>query len=316
MPTTASAAVLAPLVIFTGGLVSLLQDKPAPAPPPPPPATEERAPEAPKSDPEALAILEAAAKRQGGASLAVPGALRSFRIEFGNIKIWRHTRNSEGQWTSMNEAASVMAIDWMRHEGKPSSLRTFWEINGKKVWRAVYGERGTNGIFWLSDGKEVTPLNEGTHDADREEVVLHRRLSETLLDVAVLHKMRADGSIWTRVDDPAYDGVALRRTPAPGTAGLTFTIWLDEQTRDPHHVRVEPIESDAPTMHYALRYQDDLPASVFSVKGAELRFPREVGVHESYEGIPKRQVMNMFVDHVIFNEVKVTDFAGKSTLGQ
>ncbi len=324
-----TTSMLAALVILGGRHLSRAQDTdspppPVPAPTPLPPGAGDDAPQAPppapkatdddaaRSDPEALALLAAAAERQGGEALAATGALRSFRIEFAAIKVWRWTQNEAGTWNSANEVFDSMAIDWMRNPGKDSSLRTFWEINGKKIWRAVHPPRG---VFWLSDGKEITILTEGTHDADREEVLLQRRLSETLLDVAVLHKLRNDGSVWTMVDDAAYEGLALHRTPAPGTTGLTFTIWLDTATKDPHHVRVEPVANGAPTMHYELRYQDDLPASIFYVKGADLRFPREVGVLEEYPGIAPHKVMNFFVRNVTFNAVETSAFKPRSTLG-
>lgn len=307
-----TTALFAFLVLVAGRQMSLAQDTPVPPPPAPRSETEV---EAPKSDPEALELLAQAAARQGGETLAAPESMQSFHVEFRNLKVWTHVRNDDGSWTSANEAVQQLDIDWKRNAGLASSLRTFWELNGRKVWRAV-NVQAARTVFWLSDGADVTILSEGTHDADREEVLLHRRLSETLLDVAVLHKMRTDGSVWKRVADDTYEGPALHRTPAPGSSGLTFTIWLDPETKDPRHVRVEPVEADAPEMHYALTYQDDLPANLFSVEGATLRFPRKITVRERYEGIPLREVMEMFVKRVVFNQVDAATFLPKSTLGR
>ena len=109
---------------------------------------------------------------------------------------------------------------------------------------------------------------------------------------------------------------ALRRTPAPAKGGLTFTLWLDPETKDPHHVRVEPVDDGAPLMHYELRYEDGLSEEIFSVRGADLRFPREIKVFEEYEGIAPREAMSFFVKNVTFNAVEPMTFAPKSTLGR
>jgi hypothetical protein len=257
----------------------------------------------PKSDPVALELLSRAAKRQGGAGLATPGGLNSFFVTFGRILVWRWTQGDDGNWTSLSDEVSKMDITWMRHEGKPSSLRTFWELNGRGVTRAVYNARSQNGYYWLYDGKQLSSITEETHPDDYAEVNSHRRLSEALIDVAVLAKLAQDGSVWTVVEDTAHPGPALRRTPPAKTGGLTFTMWLDEKTDDPRFVRVEAVDKQAPTMHYELRYQDDLPKEAFSVAGAKLRFPREVVVQEQYAGTPIRQVMQLWVTRVVFNAV-------------
>ena len=304
-------AVPAALLFAAGLSVSHAQDTPDPVPPPQPAPTEPAKPDATptKSDPEALKLLTAAAERQGGVELAPVDAMQSFSVEFKAIKVYRWTQSDSGEWIKANEAFEDMAIDWMRNPGKESSIRTFWEINGQKVWRAYNSVRD---VYWLSDGTDVTILSPGTHDADREEVQLHRRLSETLLDVAVLRKMLTDGSVWKMSDDETYPGLAVRRTPAPSKGGLTFTIWLGAETKDPRHVRVEPVEEGAPLMHYELTYQDGLPENIFSVKGAELRFPRKIVVFEEFAGIPPRIVMEFFVKRVSFNAVEPTTFAPKT----
>jgi len=268
------------------------------APPPQAASDKDAAPRT--SDEAALKLLAAAAKRQGGASLAQPAGLESFFVDFGRILVWRWSKGEDGKWNGLPEEVSAMNISWMRHDEKPSSLRTYWELNGRKVTRAVSGRHD---YYWLDAGKQTAHITPEAHPDDYAEVQSHRRLSETLIDVAVLATLEKDGSIWTTVDDAAYPGHALHREPAPGAGGLTFTIWLDKKTNDPRHVRVEPVAKDAPTMLYELTYNDELPKELFSVSGAKLRFPREVIVEEKHEGAPKHRVMHLYVKRVAFNAV-------------
>ncbi len=254
-----------------------------------------------KSDPAALKLLATAASRQGGASLAKPGGLESFFVEFGRIRVWRWSKGDDGKWNGLPEEVSKMNISWMRHAGKPSSLRTFWELNGRQVTRAVSGRN--DDYHWLDDGSQVSAITKETHPDDYAEVESHRRLSEALIDVAVLAKLQNDGSIWKLSADTTFAGRALRRTPSASTGGLTFTMWLDEKTGDPRHIRVEPVDESAPLMIYEFTYQDDLSKEIFSVAGAKLRFPRQVVVEEQYKGTPKHKVMHLYVRRVAFNAV-------------
>ncbi len=254
------------------------------------------APAQPKSDVHALAVLEVAAAEQGGEALAKPGGLTNFRVEFSRVQVQQAKRQDDGSIVYGTNEASALEIDWMRNEGgKPSSLRTYWKIDGKEITRAVMGDED---YYWLFDGTETTQLQESVHPDDVDEIHLHRRLSETLLDVAVLHKLVGDGSVWRNVDDPLHAGTALHRTPPARSGGLTFTLWIDNDTSIVTHVRVEPIEKAASTLHYELGYMKDRPV----VSGADLRFPQHVIVHEQRptDKEPKK-VMELRLKRVFFN---------------
>ncbi len=263
-----------------------------------------RAPQqAPTSDKKALQYVEAAAKRQGGEALARTGGLNSFRLEFGRVIVQRQIPQEDGSVVYGTDEAEALAIDWMRHADAQPSLKTRWVLNGRTTTRAVFGPRD---YYWLHDGDELTAINAETHPADYEDIALHRRLSRTLLDVAVLRKLLVDGSVWKMVDDPYYPGVAVKRLPpANDSTALTFTLWLDLETQDPYAVRVEPIEKGASILHYRLGYLPGYP----KIEGAKIRFPQRVTVMEQRikEQEPKL-ALDLFLRKVAFNGVTEDSF--------
>ena len=279
-------------VSVLGATVCMAQD--TPDRPVPAPAAAEKPGE---SDSVALAYLEEAAETQGGAALAAPGALRSFRVEFSRGEVRQAKKQVDGTTFYAWEELSRLEIDWKRNAGKPSSLRTFWEMNGKVLTLAVIGDED---YYWENDGQQTTQIQEATHPDDVDQIHRYRRLSESLLDVAVLHKLRQDGSIWTRVEDTAHEGIALRRTPPEGGNGLKLTIWIDPNSSEVKHVRLDPIEDGASTLHYELAYMKDRPV----VSGADLRFPQHVIVHEQRIAEQRPQkVMELRLQKVFFNAV-------------
>ncbi len=285
-------------VAFPGATVSCAEDGPA-APPPPPPA------EPATSDEAALRLLRAAVERQGGKELADAGALRSFRVEFGRVKAFVEddSESASGVKSGSGEL-SEFVIDWLHHDDAASSLRTSWvtSADGKRVAQAVIGTRDA---FWISADGVTQNVTRDSHPEDVEQLLAQRRLTEALLDVAVLRKMLADGSVWKSVTDAAHPGTALRREPPKGS-GLHLTLWFDAETLDPRWVRVEPSEADAATLHYEFEYDAERP----KVSGATLRFPFKTHVFEQKaKDAPLRRTLDLYAAAVKFNTLTLSDFA-------
>ena len=265
------------------------------------------APDTPTAEEDAAAreLLTAAAARQGGATLAAPGgSLDSFRIVFHKVTLWRP--DAQGGRSRVDSESPGLIVYW-----KGGQIRTDWRLVGDKpVVRGVMHRRKPDGTTadypWLFDGKATTSLLNAAYKKDREEIDRDRKIADALIQVAVLRAMLTDGSTWKVVDDPAFEGTAIRRTPPAGSATpLRLTLWLDPATRDVTGAKLAPNEPGESTMFYGLAYHPEFP----KVKDGVLRFPFKFTVREQrvaeQEPFP---VMEAMASEASFNDVPDSDF--------
>lgn len=315
---TPSRRLVPALLVFTlGTLVS----SPSDAQDAPPPAEAPRPEAAPAADPgptdaedaEARKVLEAAADRQGGRSLAPPdGRLESFRVLFGKVTLYRDGK-------SMDSEEDGLEVAW-----KDGQIRTTWRLQGDRpVARGLQHRRkrdGTMGEYrWLHDGTTAVALTDDARFAkDRDQLDRDRQIVAALLDVAILHRLLADGSRWKLVEDPAYAGTALRRTPPVGAkTPLRVTLWIDPKTQDVTAAKLSPNEPGESTMYYELHYHDEHPqlSGPVAEDGTRqpsplTRFPFKFRVFEQrVEEQKPMRVMDAFARAVSFNALRDEDFA-------
>jgi hypothetical protein len=294
------------------------------APAPKAPAAEAApAGDAPTAEEDAAArkVLEAAAERQGGRSLAPPdGRLESFRVLFGKVTVYRDVQNERGTTRqAMDSEDDGLEVLW-----KEGQIKTVWRLQGDRpVARALQHRRrrdGTTGEYrWLHDGSTHQALTDDPRFVkDREQLDRDRAIVAALLDVAILRRLLGDGSRWKLVDDTTYAGTALRRTPPAGSATpLRVTLWIDPATQDVVAAKLSPNEPGESTMLYELKYHDRLPQLQGPAGGegeraaAPLqRFPFEFHVFE--QRIVEQKPMPVMVAKaktVSFNDLRDEDFA-------
>lgn len=310
-------------------------ETPAPAQPDPPPAPAETPPVAkpaapPAADPAAPAsadaaptdeehaaarkVVEAAADRQGGKSLAPPdGALASFSVTFAKVTVHRDVVRDDGSTTRQRIDSED---DGLQVFGLGRQLRTVWRLSGERpVSRGVKLKAKTDGTFaelaWVHDGAALQALGTGARfEKDREQLDRDRAVVTALLDVAVLRRMLSDGSRWKIVDDATNAGTAVRRTPpvsataTAGTAPLTLVLWIDDTTRDVTAAMIPATAAGGATTHLEFRYHATFP----KVTGSDLRFPFEVHVSETNDAAAERlPVMDAFARQVTFNDLAQAD---------
>jgi hypothetical protein len=166
---------------------------------------------------------------------------------------------------------------------------------------------GTTADFpWLFDGEATKSLLNPGYEKDREEIERDRRIVRALLQVAVIRSMLADGSRWKVVEDTAFTGTALRRTPPAGVeTPLRLTLWVDPKSADVTAAKLAPNEPGESTMYYGLDYNADFP----KVKDGVLRFPFRFKVRE--QRIVEQEpvdVMEATASEASFNDVADGDF--------
>lgn len=293
-------------------------EKPAekPAEPAPEQAPAEGPAEAPKTDvpsadaptdeedAAARAILEAAAKRQGGEKLAAPeGKLESFHVVFRKIRLFRTKQGADGSSTRqrIDSEEPGLIVDW-----KGPQLRTEWYIQGERpvirgVWQRPKPDGTTADDPWLFDGTDVKSLRNEGYQNDLAELDRDRRIVQAMLEVAVLRTLLHDGSRWKIVDDPAFDGTCVRRTPPAGVpTPLRLTLWIDPKSKDVAAAKLAPNEPGESTMYYGFSYVDGIP----TVKGDVLRFPAAFRVQEQRIAEQKpMDVMEAYPQEASFNDV-------------
>jgi hypothetical protein len=278
--------------------------------PQPAPAAEPAA-DAPTDEEDAAArkVLDAAAQRQGGASLAAPeGRLDSFRLVFHKVTIHRTKENADGTVTRnrIDSESPGLIVHW-----KGGQVKTEWHLTGEKpVIRGVMDRTKSDGtradLAWLQDGTKTTLLLGDQYAKDREEIERDRRIVRALLQAAVLRSMLTDGSRWKLVDDPAYAGTALRRTPPAGSdQPLRLTLWVDPKSSDVTAAKLSPNQPGESTMTYSLDYHADLP----KVKDGVLRFPFHFRVREQRVAEQEpMDVMEAWASEASFNDVPDAEF--------
>jgi hypothetical protein len=118
--------------------------------------------------------------------------------------------------------------------------------------------------------------------------------------------MLTDGSRWKLVDDPAYAGTALRRTPPAGSdQPLRLTLWVDPKSSDVTAAKLSPNQPGESTMTYSLDYHADLP----KVKDGVLRFPFHFRVREQRVAEQEpMDVMEAWASEASFNDVPDAEF--------
>ncbi len=311
-----SAALVGALALLTWapGARAEPPDESSPEEPAPP----DPAPEAEKSDPEALEYLRKAAERQGAGSLALVDGVQSFNVLFHTVWVVQEQVQEDGtvQRTSATSDVFGMEIDWMA----PDKIRTRWVIDGETTLRGSFKKANGLEIYWLNDGKETTPLTGPRYEKDREELQRDRRTVRALLDVAVLHKMLVDGSVWKLASDPLpyeADGshVALRRKPPASDTedgrSLALTLWLERTKLDPVAVRLEAAKPGAPTLYYQMSFHNEFP----QVEGTDnVRFPFHVIVWEQHGPAGElSKILELKAAKVRFNEATgITDATFKA----
>lgn len=259
-----------------------------------------------EEDAKARELLTAAADRQGGATLAAPdGRLESFRVVFHKVTLWR-TKDGTGARTRVDSETPGLIVHW-----KGGQLRTEWRIQGDTpVVRGVMFRKKADGTSadypWLWDGTTTTSLLNEAYRKDRDEIDRDRKIVKALLEVAVLRAMLSDGSRWKVVEDPTFEGTAIRRTPPAGAeTPLRLTLWIDPKSRDVVGAKLAPNEPDESTMVYGLEYHPEFP----KVKDGVLRFPFKFTVREQrvaeQEPFP---VMEAMASEASFNDVPDTEF--------
>ena len=312
--------------------VATEEPAPAPAPPAPAPAVQDLAPQedqppAPKEtdggtepaakpegaaaepgaavadEAEARKLLEAAAKRQGGAELAEEGRLESFRVVFHKVAFEQQKTDAQGvkKYAMVETADDGVKLAWKA----PDSLRSEMTLDGNTSVRAWYEPRR---VGWIWDGQKTSPLLGEKYAADREQLERERRMIRALLDAAFLSKLLRDGSTWRVLsDDATFPGtVALRRTPPEGSeTALALTLWIDPKSHEVRAARVPPREQGESIMTYALEYHDTMP----EIAGSDLRFPFHItALEQRIEEQEPRKVMEAWARSVEFNNVEDSEF--------
>ena len=258
-----------------------------------------------EEDAAARKLLAAAAEHQGGATLAAPdGKLESFHIQFHKVTVFRP--REDGTRQKMDSESPGLIVDW-----KGQQIRTEWHLTGEgPVTRGVMMRTKPDGTAaeypWLFDGKKTIGLKNAGFEKDLEEVGRDRKIVKALLEVAVLRGLLADGSRWKVVDDPAFQGTAVRRTPpASAETPLKLTLWFDPKTHDVTGAKLAPNEPGESTMYYGLEYHPDFP----KVKDGVLRFPFKFKVRE--QRIAEQEPMDVMEAHAesaSFNDVEDAAF--------
>ncbi|MCE9637879.1 MAG: hypothetical protein K8T90_19435 [Planctomycetes bacterium] len=259
-----------------------------------------------EEDAAARKLLTAAADHQGGATLSAPdGKLESFHVVFHKVTVFRP--RDDGTRQKMDSETPGLIVDW-----KGQQIRTEWHLTGEgAVIRGVETRKSPrDGSMveraWLFDGTKSALLTPQLFAKDLEEVSRDRKIVKVLLEVAVLRAMLSDGSRWKIVDDPAFEGVSVRRTPpANAETPLKLTLWLDQKTNDVTGAKLAPNEPGESTMYYGLSYHPEFP----KVKGDVLRFPFKFKVRE--QRIAEQEpmdVMEAAASEVSFNDVEDATF--------
>lgn len=313
--TSSRPLILTAALVFTGVVIlsplpdGRAQDAPpaeTPAETPKEPAAA-AVPEGPTDEQDAAArkILEAAAERQGGARLAPPdGSLDSFHITFHKVTLHRLITNADGttKRQKIDSETPGLIVDW-----KGGQIRTEWYMSGERpVVRGVMhnGTKADGSVkefSWLHDGTDVKSLSNKGYEKDLSEIQRDRKVVKALLDAAVLRRMLTDGSRWEIVEDAAFPGTALRRTPPKSAeTPLRLTLWIDTATRDVVGARLAPNEAGESTMFYGFAYVDGIP----EVKDEVLRFPARFRVMEQRDGETEPvDVMDAVAAKASFNDV-------------
>lgn len=292
-------------------------EKAAAVPPAAPGRAPSDAPAAPPADPAPTAeqdaaarkVLVLAAERQGGAPLAAPaGSVESFRVVFGKVTLHRAETDASGVVTRrrMDSEDPGLVVHWKRGQIRTEMRLTGERATTRGVLLRAKGE-AVQEIAWLDDGGEKPTMLVGEKwTKDRDEIERDRRVIRSLLDVAVLRGLLADGSRWQVVEDSLHPGVALRRTPPAGADGaLRITLWIDPATHDVTAARLPPGAEGEPTLHYEFEYDDEFP----QVKDRVLRFPFRFTVKEQRPGAKDPEpVMVAMAREASFNDVDDTVF--------
>ena len=271
-------------------------DEKAPDPAPaakdaPDPAVEAAAVEA---DKKAREILAKAAERQAAGDLVEPGKLASFHVVF-------HTAIFQGDKGQVQTDDDGLVIDW-----KQGSIRTQITVDGGMTTKAWYEPRR---VGWISDGSKTSSLLGADRKADYDQLQLHRRIIDQMLDIAILGKLAQGKGRW-RVVDAKLDGVsaeglgstiAVERLPTPqAPEALRITLWMqtaaDGSVGDVVAARMPPIEPGAATLTYRFGWHERFPsvsaaAADGSVAASKMRFPFSVDVAERYDADPEARTI-------------------------
>ncbi len=273
------------------------------------------------SDPGALALLEKAAKQQGGAELAEPDALKSFHVLFHAAKfsVERSQEDGSSKRITFDTDTRGLEIAWM----VPDYLRTDWTQDGKKTTRAFHSGKGDEGVNWMRDPDQpgrVIVLSGDRYRTDREQIERDRRMIRTLLDVVFLERLRRDGSTWTP-SDAAYPFAATKgpahvkdtknmraivRHPPGGSAEdasqLGMALWIDTVTGKVGAAYIKERATGDQPLYFALGYNADFPKRI----GTEAKFPFGVAVYEDPKGKP---IMSLSVAEIHVNDAKKVNLA-------
>ncbi len=240
-------------------------DSPPAAPPTPPPATE--------TSPEARALLEKAAARQGTADRVGEKAVKRFLAEFGRVKV--HGENASG------ESSSVEAFALPGPGSTQALLRSEWTSGGKKQ---VLGHNGRFGWIW-TEGAGIRRFTSADpeHDAqDRKDIDERRRMLRLALRVFFLGNLAADAvpvslgpeeeKVFPRGSRGETWKVACRRidrVEATGVGEPPLRLYIDRETLDPVAAHLLADAEGAPSwlLTFAFekkdeRRKEDLPAGV------------------------------------------------------
>jgi hypothetical protein len=306
---------VAALGAFLGGhAVSRAEDDPAkpapaeekPAAPPAKPAADPAA-EA-ESDKKAREILAKAAERQNAGDLVEPGKLESFHVVFHVATIERTTTNKEGQEvkTLIELDDDGLVVDWLK-----GSIKTTITFEGATTTKARYLPMET---AWISDGTTVSALT-GDRKADFEQLELHRRVIDQLLDVAFLGKLAAGKARWRVLADATVPGaVAIERLPPAETPNaLRITLWIargaDGAVGDVVQAAMPSTEDKDTSFVYRFGYHVDFPKVSRKDAETKMRFPYSIDVEERRGAEKPRPMLALKVDSVSLNSVVELDFA-------
>ena len=226
---------------------------PAPAP--------KEAPVPPKTSPEARALLEEAAKRQGTAELVGAKAPDRFQASFAKVVV----HSAKGDRAEI--AGSVEAFALPAPGSREARLRSEWKAEGKRV---VLGHNGRFG--WMKDGDEAVRrfVDRERDAADIEDLDHRRRMLRLALRVFFLANL-ADGPApvlllpdETRVLPVGHRGdsrkaacCVLERAAAPAEGEPAIRIYLDAKTLDPLAILLLAPEAGEPAFLLTLDYDAD-----------------------------------------------------------
>ena len=214
-----------------------------------------------ESSPEALRLIQDAARRQGTQDLVGDRAIRRFRQEFRTIVVYPA---KGGKW----QTSAVEAFALPAEGSKECRLRSEYDRDGQAV---ALGHSGRAGWIWTKR-EGVRRLTDERDEQSARELDDRRRMHRLALRVFFLGNLRADtvprrllpdeDLVLPRGQDGKHPAVrcrVLERAASAADGEPPMRLYLDAKTLDPVAALLLPWDPKGPSYLLTLDYEKDDP---------------------------------------------------------